>query len=175
MTKATKQPFSKSESHEYSKVEQVIAEGAQAVLMEAGLAVIKTEPPAVVPKTAYATMSVSQLIGHLQAVHTRTILEMSALGLPATAAQEHANLRWRAELPDLIDRHSVMQFIALVAWGTRNRVLDAAEGKMLIFLAQTQLSVLKPIEEATKRAAGAARNEPELFSQEVLGHEPKPR
>jgi|GEM_PF-4278362 len=71
-------------------------------------------------------------------------------------AREYAAECWSGALPNLVDRLSVVQFLACVASGAKLKIITGQEAKMYVFLAQTQLTVLKlmvEVEETSKRVA----------------------
>jgi hypothetical protein len=66
-------------------------------------------------------------------------------GWDTEPAKRKAAEVWRAVLPDLTDRTTILAYIACVSWGMRMQLLTAVDAKTMIFLAQTQLSALKSI------------------------------
>jgi hypothetical protein len=96
-----------------------------------------------VPLDTFNLVTVSEAVQLLAQHRNHEQLRMNAMGLPAAAAAEHADNFWRQSLPDLADKHSVLIYLACVAWGMRCRILRPDEAKLMIFLAQTQLTVFK--------------------------------
>ena len=91
----------------------------------------------------FALLTVGEAITHLAQQRNEELLRVGAMGIPPGAAIDHANAAWRESLPELVDKHSVLIYLAAVAWGMRNRLLKPDEAKLMIFLAQTQLTVFK--------------------------------
>jgi hypothetical protein len=55
---------------------------------------------------------------------------------------------WRAVLPDLVDHRTTLAYIACIAWGTKMQLLTPQDTKAMMFMAQTQLSVLRGMADA---------------------------
>ena len=91
----------------------------------------------------YGLYSVTDAVKRLAALHQRRMMIMYKLGLGAEGARHHADDTWRAALPEITNKHNALIYIAAIAWGMRNRIIDTNEAKTMIFLVQTQLTVLK--------------------------------
>ena len=68
----------------------------------------------------------------------------------ASGAESYAANCWRQALPELSTHRDVLTFIACIAWGARNRIIAPQDAKMLMYVAQTQLTVLKLIRSAER-------------------------
>lgn len=91
----------------------------------------------------YSGMSIPEVVAHTMNVYAQALKALVDLKMDHAVAKENAARLWRAELPELTDRRSVVAYIACVAWGQKMRLLEPAEIKVMIFMAQTQLTVLK--------------------------------
>lgn len=63
---------------------------------------------------------------------------------------------WRAVLPDLVDHRTTLAYIACIAWGTKMQLLQPQETKAMMFMAQTQLTVLRMIQDTEPKPRPAA-------------------
>jgi hypothetical protein len=59
---------------------------------------------------------------------------------------------WRAVLPDILDRRTTTAYIACIAWGSKMQILSPVEAKTMMFMAQTQLTVLKAMSDNPERS-----------------------
>jgi hypothetical protein len=92
----------------------------------------------------YSKMTIKEVVESMMQGYAEDLLKYKAMPhMPDNFARQNANSAWLSQLPDLEDKQSVLQFIACVAWGARMRIMDGAEAKMLMFMAQTQLTALK--------------------------------
>ena len=119
----------------------------------------------------YDEMPISEIVDACMDTYASTLKTLGDCEMDAVLAKENAGRMWRIDLPELTSKHNVIAFIACVAWGQRMRILDAAEVKTMIFMAQTQLSVLKQTVPAgkLKTVEGVADTEPLLPGLE-MGH-----
>ncbi|MGB7547380.1 MAG: hypothetical protein WBM14_06510 [Terracidiphilus sp.] len=138
-----------------------------------GLAALQTQHPLIaawdrgkrLEAPDYSEMGVREVLDHLATVYANALVSMAEiLNLDPVTARKSAGNLWRTELPELTDRHSVVIYIACVAWGQRLGILDPAEVKTMIFMAQTQLSVLKsPVPPGRPAVAQKITAEGDLF------------
>jgi hypothetical protein len=91
----------------------------------------------------YSALEIGQVVDACMETYGNTLKTLLDLNMDPSLARENAGRMWRIDLPELTSKHEVLAYIACVAWGQRMRILDAAEVKSMIFMAQTQLSVLK--------------------------------
>jgi hypothetical protein len=91
----------------------------------------------------YSKLEIGQVVDACMETYGDTLKRLLDLEMDPALARENAGRMWRIDLPELTSKHEVLAYIACVAWGQRMRILDAAEVKSMIFMAQTQLSVLK--------------------------------
>lgn len=92
----------------------------------------------------YSRMQIREIVESCMNLYRATLLELTdKLRLDPLTAKKSAANAWKADLPELADKHSVLAYIACVAWGQRMGLLEPTEVKTMIFMAQTQLSVLK--------------------------------
>ena len=126
--------------------------------------------PALVPFESldYSRLQIGEIICLLTNIYAKELYRLKHLpGMPEDLARQNAGSALLTMLPELVDKHHVLAYIACVAWGQRMRILQSGEAKAMIFLAQTQLSVLKT--QVSNGAGkidsiqGAVPAEPELF------------
>ena len=92
----------------------------------------------------YSKMTIKEVVESMMQGYAEDLLKYKAMPhMPDNFARQNANSAWLSQLPDLEDKQSVLQFIACVAWGARMHIMDGTEAKMLMFMAQTQLTALK--------------------------------
>ncbi|HWA94369.1 MAG TPA: hypothetical protein VG844_07180 [Terracidiphilus sp.] len=85
----------------------------------------------------------------------------------ASGADNYAANCWRQALPELSTHRDVLTFIACIAWGARNRIIAPQDAKMLMYVAQTQLTVLKLISSAEREPTPLPPpSTPSLFGRE---------
>ena len=108
----------------------------------------------------YSKMTIKEVVESMMQGYAEDLLKYKAMPhMPDNFARQNANSAWLSQLPDLEDKQSVLQFIACVAWGARMHIMDGTEAKMLMFMAQTQLTALKSAP-ASPASQGITRPEP---------------
>jgi len=123
----------------------------------------------------YTGWKIPQIITGLMNTYAQE-LESNRLNrnLTTDMIRENAANCFRAAMPELSDRASVLAYIACVAWALRMRVIEPSEAKTMMFMAQTQLTALKTPNNPTGDPAAKPRAptppEPTLFALP-----PKPR
>lgn len=89
-------------------------------------------------------MSTAEIVACCAKTYGDEVARLTLHGeLDTTEVKAKASALWSAALPDPIDNPSTVAYIACVAWGARMRLLTPQETKAMMFLAQTQLSVLR--------------------------------
>jgi hypothetical protein len=116
-----------------------LQEAAQAALRE----LEKNSLLGAMPAAEFRHLTVGEAIAYLAAHRSNNLFRLTAIGYNHAAAEQQADQMWREALPDLVDKHTVLIYLAAVAWGMRSRILNGNEAKLMIFLAQTQLTVFK--------------------------------
>lgn len=90
--------------------------------------------------------STIQTIDRLMNVYADSLEEFQKdKKLSVKDARHNAGKAWLASLPELTDLNSVLNYIALIAWGLRMRIIEIGESKAMMFMAQTQLSALREL------------------------------
>jgi len=92
----------------------------------------------------YSGLTIKQTVELLMNIYSKSLKEFQSIrGVPEHTALENAARCWRAELPELIDRKSVLAYVACIAWGQRMGAISGSDAKLMMFMAQTQLTALK--------------------------------
>lgn len=110
---------------------------------------LKAEPDA----TRYDNMSTGMIVASCAKTYGDEVARLTLLGaLDTTEVKRKASDLWRAVLPDLVDHRTTLAYIACIAWGNKMQLLSPADTKAMMFMAQTQLTVLRGMEEARRAA-----------------------
>jgi hypothetical protein len=91
----------------------------------------------------FAQLTVANAVDCLARLRAHWYMRLSAVGLSSVLAQEHADNQWRESLPELTDNRSVPIYLACIAWGLRQQILEPGEAKLMVLLAKTQLEALR--------------------------------
>ena len=92
----------------------------------------------------YANLGPTQIVALCGNLYQECFVSMmSSPYMEGPEAKRRAGDEWRAILPDITDRRTTLAYIACVAWGAKMGILTTLEVKTMMYLAQTQLSVLK--------------------------------
>lgn len=109
-----------------------------------GLRIQEFDTETVFAARDYSALTIKQTVELLMNVYSRALKEFQGTrGISDTVAYQNAAQCWKAELPELIDRKSVLAYIACIAWGQRYGAITPTDAKLMMFMAQTQLTALK--------------------------------
>jgi hypothetical protein len=123
----------------------------------------------------YDSMSPEAIVAQCADQFAKELADLLAKNpdLEAEEARLIAATHWRAALPDITSLRTTLAYIACVAWGAKHGILSGAEVKLMMFTAQTQLTVLRTVREqagTVPALAGtsAGPGSGELFPSEQL-------
>jgi len=112
---------------------------------KAARAILRSEPEAM----HYANMGTTAIVASCAKTYGDEVARLTLMGeFELSEIRRKAADLWRAVLPDLVDHRTTLAYIACIAWGTKMQLLTPQETKAMMFMAQTQLTVLRGIAEA---------------------------
>lgn len=92
----------------------------------------------------YAHHTIEEIVAHTIGEYGDALIHfMKELDYDRAEAKQRAAEVWRAILPDLITKENTLAYIACVSMGLRIGILNGADAKTMMFIAQTQLSAFK--------------------------------
>ena len=138
--------------------------------------IIETSPGAVmidarepIDTVSYAGMTTDQIVRALASQYAVALKFFNGQrGADPVLARQNAVNVWQSLLPEMIDVYQTRAFIACVAWGHKMKLLTPQDAKIMIFMAQTQLTLLKMTGQDVKPVEVPKELGGELFTAEEI-------